>query len=453
MTQRDDLRHIYRLDSSHLPADTILYDAGLEIPQIDDSISGLLEYYFRSCNVTVAVEPADTKGNAEIRVWVGEGDTMIGLSYQQINLLSSRAVANLVRELKESQPQIKNWREIINNVAWRAVNASRKTQQLQAVGAKPETMRQHFRLFPIIHEGEPTTIYCPGGVGKSYLAIYCACLVQFDYQGFTEASDSKMWSPTQGNVLYADWESSHNDHLRRTWAVKRGLGITDDTGEFLYLACEQPLSAILSDIQAIIEEHDIKLVIIDSQMAAADFGPDIGQNATRFFNAVRQLHCSTLILDHVSKSAMQMADDSNSTGPHGSVVKGNRSRQQYELKKHQVPGQSHTDLVLMHRKNNEGPLGEAFGIRIAFLNDDQGHLDQVKFTAFEVSEHPIMSATQPVWKRIWDAVDGGGLTLGELCELMPDKTEGTIKATLYQNKDRFTKRNGDQWWRQAGYQP
>ena len=449
MTVKDDRRHIYRLDEPpHLLEDSIAYTTGLEVPQIDDTVPGLFEYYFKSCNVTVAVKHCDGKGNAEIQVWAGEGEMRIGMAYQQINLMSQRAVSGLVRELKEAQPQIETWRQIINNVAWRTVQATRASKPVLKVGTQPETMRQDFRLFPIIHEGEPTTVYCPGGVGKSYLAIYCACLVQFDYAGFTETDKGRSWTPTQGNVLYLDWESSHRDHLRRTWAVKRGLGIDND-GEFLYLACDQPLTIILPDIQAIVEEYDITLVIIDSQMAASDFGPDIGQNATRFYNAVRQLYCSTLVLDHVSKAAMQMADDANSTGPHGSVVKANRSRQQYELKKHQLPGQGYTDLALIHRKNNEGPLSEEFGIRITWESDANGHLDRVTFRSYDVTQHPVLSATQPVWKRIWDATEGGAITLKELAELMPDKSEGTIRATLYQNRDKFIKLDGDQWGRLA----
>jgi len=256
-----------------------------------------------------------------------------------------------------------------------------------------------------------------------------------------------MWTPKQGNVLYLDWESTHRDHLRRAWAVKRGLGI-DNYEEFLYLSCGQPLSVMLPRIQEIVEKHNIKLLIVDSQMAGSDFGPDIGQNATRFYNALRMLGCSTLVLDHVSKAAMQMPDDANSTGPHGSVVKANRSRQQYELKKHQA-GQGFTDLTLRHWKNNEGPLAEAQGIKIAWVNDQNGHLDRVIFTSLEVDKHPIASTSLPLWRRLSDALGGEAMTLTELCELMPDKTEGTIRATLYQYKDKFVRVGSDRWGRLA----
>jgi len=445
---QDDRKDFYRIDGHHKAADSIAYSVGLEVPQIDDTSPGIIEYYFQSCNVTAAVENYDAKGNAEIRLWAGEGEMMIALACQQIHLMSQRAVAGLVRDLTESYPQVKDWRQIINNVAWRTIQAARSTQEVLEVGAKPETMRQDFRLFPVIHEGEPTTIYCPGGVGKSYLAILCGCLVQFDYAGFTNDDSGKMWTPKQGNVLYLDWEATHRDHLRRTWAVKRGLGIEgDDT--FLYLSCEQPLSMIVGDIQSLIARRDIKLAIIDSQMAASDFGPDIGQCTTRFFNAVRQLRCSVLVLDHVSKEAIKAATDSdNNTGPHGSVVKANRSRQLYELKKWQVEGQSYTDLVLSHRKNNEGPLSEPFGIRLSFVpHPETGYLDKVTFTSFVVADHPALSKTLATWKRLFTILEEfGPLTVREIQEEhLTDKTEGGIRATLNQHKNKFQKGEGDQW--------
>jgi len=450
MTVKGDHKDYYRVDGRpYSLGDDIAYSAGLEVPEVAILETGAIEYYFKSCNVTVGVENYDPKGNAEIRAWAGQDGMVVALAYQQINLMSQRAVAGLVRDLKESQPQVETWRQIINNVAWRTMQMARASKPLLTVGTQPETMRQDFRLFPIIHEGEPTTIYCPGGVGKSYLAVFCACLVQFDYAGFTDEGISGMWAPRQGNVLYLDWEASHSDHLRRTWAVKRGLGIEGE-GTFLYLPCEQPLSVIVPDIRAIIEANNVAMVVIDSQMAAADFGPDMAQNATRFFNGVRQLHCSALILDHVSKAAMATTDEStNSAGPHGSVVKANRSRQQYELRKHQVPGQSYTDLVLIHRKNNEGPLADEFGIRLTFKSDDNGHLDRVTFKSFNVSEHPIMSATQALWKRLWDALDGVSLTTKELHEYMADKTEDTIRVSLNRYKDKFAKLEGDRWARRA----
>jgi len=191
-------------------------------------------------------------------------------------------------------------------------------------------------------------------------------------------------------------------------------------------------------------------VILDSQMAGGDFGPDIGQNATRYYNAVRQLGTAVLVIDHVPKSATGAASDHNANAPIGSVAKSNRARQTYELQKHQLPGQSYSCLSMKHTKNNEGKLTEDFGIKITWVEDPAtGHLDRTLFTTFDIATHPILSATQVLWKRLWDVLDQGPLSLDELCKILPDKTEGTIKATLYQNRDKFVK-VGEKWGRLTG---
>jgi len=206
----------------------------------------------------------------------------------------------------------------------------------------------------------------------------------------------------------------------------------------------------VTSIQDIVSENNVVLVVLDSQMAGSDFGPDIGQNATRYYNAVRQLGTAVLVIDHVPKSAMGLSPDNDAAAPIGSVAKANRARQQYELKKHQLPGQGFTDLTMKHTKNNEGPLSEDFGIKITWVNDPAtGHLDRTVFSTFEVADHPVLSATQPLHKRLWDILEGGAMTVKELAALLPDKTEATIKTTLNRHKDLFVHLADDRWGRRA----
>lgn len=445
MTNGNDHNRFYRLDAPATSlAEAIAHDEGYEIPHITTPDASTVRFYYKSCNVNVDIENCDAKGHAEIKVWGGVGGELkAALAWQDIRLLSQNSIQGLVRELKGAMESV-DWPNMLKYCAWQAVANARAVDDPQELGTKPETMNQTFRLWPIIQEDEPTTIFCPGGVGKSYLAVLCACLVQFDCSGFTD--HRRIWTPRQGNVLYLDWESTYRDHRRRAWAVKRGLGIEGD-GTFAYLRCTQPLPRIIADIVRIVAERDIKLVIIDSQMAASEFGNDQAQLAGQFYNALRELGCATLTLDHVSKAAMALSDEAtNHAGPYGSIVKYNRSRQQYELKKWPGMIKGQTDLVMSHRKYNEGELSEDFGIRMTFVSDQAtGHLDRVAFTSFVVEEHPTASQGQAIWKRIWDCLTEPR-TLGEIHELMPDAGEATLKAMVYRHKDKFARR-GDLWAR------
>jgi hypothetical protein len=354
------------------------------------------------------------------------------------------SIANRLQKNLDDLP----WTDILTFIAGKTIEIAREGEPLLEVGTKPETMKINYRLWPILQEDEPTTIYCPGGTGKSYLATYIACLVQYNYAGLTDCH--QIWTPIQGNVLYLDWEATHRDHLRRTWAAKRGLGI-DNEQIFYYLHCDQPLVKILNQIQRIIAEHNIKLLIVDSVMAAQSYGTDQAQIASQFYNALRSLHCTTLALDHVSKDDMRQSTDNESVGPYGSVVKFNRSRQQFELKKHQVKGKDYIDLALIHRKFNEGRLLDDKGIRISFIYDSNGHLDKVTFTSLDVATHPAFGAMRQLHERIQDALAEGGLmTPKEIHDQhITDKSEDAIRTTLNRYRDDLFVKVGGKWGNKA----
>src|SRR5208283_3679689 len=120
-----------------------------------------------------------------------------------------------------------------------------------------------------------------------------ATLVQFNYPGIV--SKECGFIPSAANVLYLDWEASFEDHQRRVWLIKKGLGISSEE-TFLYRFCSAPLTNDINSVQRIVSENDIGLVIIDSQMAAAGYGPDAAQVSSQFYNAIRSLKCTTLTI-------------------------------------------------------------------------------------------------------------------------------------------------------------
>jgi hypothetical protein len=208
---------------------------------------------------------------------------------------------------------------------------------------------------------------------------------------------------------------------------------------------------ILNQIQRIIADHDIKLVIVDSVMAAQSYGVDQAQVASQFYNALRSLRCTILALDHVSKDDMRQSTDNESVGPYGSVVKFNRSRAQFELKKHQTKGKDYIDLDLIHRKFNEGRLMDDTGIHIDFIYDGNGHLDKVTFTSLDVATHPVFGTMRQLHERIQDALAEGGLmTPKEIHEQhIPDKSEDAIRTTLNRYRDNLFLKLGGKWGNKA----
>ncbi|OGN94156.1 MAG: hypothetical protein A2Z75_08375 [Chloroflexi bacterium RBG_13_50_10] len=396
---------------------------------------GFIDYIGTQWKLRVRAERYDDEGYAELSFFLRDGTGENLLHPTRINLLATPSMNSLAKRLERNSTEIP-WTDILAYVAGKTIEIARRGEPVKAIGKKPETMKVEYQLFPILERNEPTTIYSPGGYAKSYLAAYIACIVRFGGKGFSN------WTPTPGNVLYLDWESSSQDHERRVWAIKQGLGIeTEET--FSYLFCHQPLAADIHRIQSIIAEGDIALLIIDSQMAAEGYGPHPAQVSSQYYNALRSLHCTSLTLDHVSKAEWGKVADDDSLGPYGSVVKFNRSRSQFEIKKSQTAGEDFMELALIHRKHNEGKLLKPIGIRIDFHSNGDDELDKVTFKACEISDNPDLSKVQSLRDRLAGILAAGTMVLKDLAEAV-DKPEATVRSTLYRYKDTFVK-VGQEW--------
>ena len=403
-------------------------------PDISPGTS-FVNYRWPELKLRILAERYDDDGHAELSFFSHNGTDEVLLDRNEVKLLSASSKNAEVKKLERIRDDVP-WDDALTWVTHLTVEIARRGEPVKAIGKKPETMKVEYQLFPILERNEPTTIYSPGGYAKSYLAAYIACIVRFGGKGFSN------WTPTPGNVLYLDWESSSQDHERRVWAIKQGLGIeTEET--FSYLFCHQPLAADIHRIQSIIAEGDIALLIIDSQMAAEGYGPHPAQVSSQYYNALRSLHCTSLTLDHVSKAEWGKVADDDSLGPYGSVVKFNRSRSQFEIKKSQTAGEDFMELALIHRKHNEGKLLKPIGIRIDFHSNGDDELDKVTFKACEISDNPDLSKVQSLRDRLAGILAAGTMVLKDLAEAV-DKPEATVRSTLYRYKDTFVK-VGQEW--------
>jgi hypothetical protein len=235
--------------------------------------------------------------------------------------------------------------------------------------------------------------------------------------------------PTQGNVLLLDYETCPEEQNERIKAIRNGLGVS--SGDIYYRYCEQPLPYDITEIQRIVLENDIKLIAIDSVVAAAGADPDKAEVATQYFNALRSLKITSLSVDHTAKSP-------ESKGPFGSVFKYNRARSVFELRKSQEPGENTIELGLYHRKVNSGRLLPPSGYRITFSTNEFGIMETVTFSKIDVRQVPELAGALPIKDRIAGLLVRGPMTTAELAETM-DTGESTIRAILNRHKNIFTK--------------
>ena len=101
----------------------------------------------------------------------------------------------------------------------------------------------------------------------------------------------------------------------------------------------------------LVAEHNIKFMIIDSAAMACGGEPEAANVASRYWNALRTLNCTTLTIAHVSKTE---ASEKGTSTPYGSVFWRNYARNAWEIKQGTVFKRLEMEFGLVQTKLNSG---------------------------------------------------------------------------------------------------
>ena len=229
-------------------------------------------------------------------------------------------------------------------------------------------------------------------------AIYFAMLIQggFDANGLRG---------TPGSVLYCDWETDQEDFTQRLFAIQEGDANLEGVA-LAYRHCSQPFLAELEAIAAIVTEHKIDTIVIDSFEAALSKNSNESESIQPFFNALRDLipgGITALLIDHKSK---EDSTKNNSAGPIGSVMKLNRARSVWEMSQ-----DSNGVVGMIHRKVNTGRKQPPLGFDVDFVGDET--LDKVTFRRTDIAQSDLRVKLS-VRDRVYSTLRGGEMGLEEL---------------------------------------
>lgn len=261
-----------------------------------------------------------------------------------LNLSSTRSRESLAKALEVRSRVDLRWADYIEEFCTAVLGADDEGEPVVAVGGLDAAPPEGYTVAALLPEGKPTILYAPGGVGKSYLAVYAAVSV-------STGRPMLGWPTTPGRVLYLDWETDQYEIDERVKRVARGMGVA--APEVFYRQCRQSLDHMAEQLAAFIAMEGVGLVIIDSVgMATSRVGEggSFEETALRLFGAIRTLATTALLIDHVNSADARNPD--GATKPYGSIYKVNMARSVWELRPGQFPG----ELGLYHRKVNRGAL-------------------------------------------------------------------------------------------------
>lgn len=275
------------------------------------------------------VRREDGATTAELQVWLGNRLRFIG----RLNLLSSRSRAEVSRHL-DSIFSGYNWKTVLERISIQAMEYYRQGDPPVVITTEMKPPDRKYLFAPYVMEKEITLLYGEGGVGKSLFSIWLGGQIQ---------------RKTGQVVCILDWETHADEFHRRNALVSAGFGV--DIIPMVYLHCCAPISQELDRIARVIAEYSVGMLIVDSAFQACGADMERAASVEAFFQSLRVLGCTTLVLTHTQKNSDQKT-------PFGSVYWTNSPRMVWHMY------QEDDYVVLENVKNNIAPIAPPVAYRI-----------------------------------------------------------------------------------------
>lgn len=255
-----------------------------------------LTFYWAQWELTCALsrfKPNKDGMSAELTIYMPLNGKVRTLTSGVVNLSALVTRDRLIKRLTELADLV-DWRRVVETVCVRGVHEHRRGEPIESLEPSDQDTPTRFVLNPYVYDNHPTLLYGPGDSGKSFLALYWACLLA---SGGMENGLST--HPDGHNVLYLNWEMQAAEMRTRVKMLRAAHpGLTKAP---LHRWCVGPLSEFAPDLKAEVVEKGIGVVIIDS-LAPATGGEITGaEPVVRFFQSLASLRCASILIGHVAK--------------------------------------------------------------------------------------------------------------------------------------------------------
>lgn len=363
---------------------------------------------------------SDHSPKAELTVTTGApGYASHLLGPMAVNLVGPRSRADLAKQLQTIAPDLLDWQVWAEQACVLSVRASRQGDPVQRLSPSLPGTGPAWRIQPLAYDRLPTVIFGTGGVGKSYLCLWLALMVE------TGQVLGESVRAVQGRTLYLDYESDDQDARYRLSRLIAGNPAFADCLP-LYRRMTQPVAADLPALSATIAEEAIDLVIVDS-LAMACGGKDLfdPSTAVAYFLALRQLGCASISIAHVPKNA-------ETPSIYGSAFFTYISRSCWEAKgtEDRQADQTVISLGLFHSKKNQRPEPP---VGVQFTHSHQEERTTVEPTT--ITDNAAFLDSSPIAAQIEHYLKDGAQTASHLAEIIGKPVDTILKTLRRGEKD------------------
>jgi hypothetical protein len=417
------LQSIYR----YIPAENVFTNEDVSMPVVLSEIANRRVFRYSSEDLVVELSRIYTSRNG-IDCWIKfstHTDPLFGPV--RLNLLSSSGRESLARLLKNRKPM--NWQMVLDQVS------NMVSSSLEEGGAakdmrfySPESVDKGWCIRPYVQTNQATIMFGFAGNGKSTIATALllskatgAQLLPFVDPGFP------------GAVLYADWEDSEESFNTTASAILHGhqLGWGDVIKPVLYRRYHGSLADHFDALAADIAEHDIKLICVDSLVAASgdQYSPNDAEAARTWHQVVSALGVSSIGITHAAKNSKEPS-------AFGSVYYTNLARSIFEVSADAEAGRNSSVIAVTHRKGNNTGLMKPVGLSVDFESDEFDNPIKIQYASADLTQSEVLATKLSSSDRIVSLITKVSMSPSEILEELTDLKPVTIRQALLRLKAR-----------------
>ena len=417
------LQSIYR----YIPAENVFANEDVSKPVVLSEIANRRVFRYSSEDLVVELSRIYTSRNG-IDCWIKfstHTDPLFGPV--RLNLLSSSGRESLARLLKNRKPL--NWQMVLDQVS------NMVSSSLEEGGAAkdmrfytPESVDQGWCIRPYVQTNQATIMFGFAGNGKSTIAT---ALLLSKSTGAQLIPGVDPGFP--GAVLYADWEDSEESFNPTASAVLHGhqLGWGDVIKPVLYRRYHGSLADHFDAIAADIAEHDIKLICVDSLVAASgdQYSPNDAEAARTWHQVVSALGVSSIGITHAAKNSKEPS-------AFGSVYYTNLARSIFEVSADAEAGRNSSVIAVTHRKGNNTGLMKPVGLSVDFESDEFDNPVKIQYASADLTQSEVLATKLSSSDRILSLITMVSMSPAEIAEELTDLKPVTIRQALLRLKAR-----------------
>lgn len=349
---------------------------------------------------------------------------------KQVHLNFSSSKKQLAKELAERHKI--DWDTILEQLCVKVLEAERTGEPVIELCPSEDSQPPRFYLPPIIIENYPIIIFGERSSVKSLTALILATTIMMPWTD----NPLGLEAPEKGiSTLYADWET---DSQTVEWQLARlGKGLGVHLVGLSYRRMSVPLAQDVEQVSHYLERTKSKVLVVDS-LGPAVGGEDLNASgpAIAFFQSLRKLHVTSIILAHTRKGEQGNAPRT----VFGSSYFENMARGVWECRKSQQADENTLEVGLFHRKPAPfQKLCHPWGFRLTFTDTS---ISVERHDPRNVREFIAAMGTQ---QQVLDVLQDGPQTTGQIQTTL-DITGNNTRVTLKRLRDKGqVVKLGDKW--------